>query len=330
VRETDVFYHEAVRESLLFQSYQEVFLREHSLSLRLLPAEGEPAPEADASNTVCRLRALDPVISGRCNEVRRALQQRVRDTVSTQGIRCHAGLREFAVPILAAGRHVSTLVAGSVLDHAWSELDLSRVKEFCKGSSCEPLEEDLRDAYGQTPRVAPGKLRYMLQNLELVAHHLGLHADKLPMMTSQGEPPLVRRMKELVAADLSILLSVKSISKGLHCSPDYLERVFKKHTGRKVGDFFKLARMERADQLLTGCKSKIAAVAFEAGFGSVSQFNRTFKAFTGYTPKQWRLKSRAGDRGRQASDALGSQVFAHLARALRTGPRAASPPENPK
>ena len=295
--ESDFFYHEAVRESPLFHSYREVFLREHSLNLSLLPAEGEPTVEADTLNTLCRMQALDTGISGRCGEVRRALQQRVRDTASTQGICCHAGLREFAVPIVVSGRHVSTLVAGSVLDSAWSDVNFLTVKELCKNSSCDRLEEDLRNAYRQTPRMAPEKLRCLLQYLELMAHHLGLQADKLPMKTREEEPSLLKRMKKLIAEDPSIPLSVNSISNGLHCSPDYLERVFKRYTGRKVCDFLRLARMERAKQLLAVCKTKIVAVAFQAGFGSVSQFNRTFKAFTGYTPKQWRSGSHAGQQG---------------------------------
>ncbi|RJE75540.1 hypothetical protein BGP78_02125 [Pseudoalteromonas sp. MSK9-3] len=56
-------------------------------------------------------------------------------------------------------------------------------------------------------------------------------------------------------------------------------------------DFVNQYRIDEAKRLLCRSRSKILAVAYDAGFNSKSNFNRLFKAHTGVTPSEYRKHS---------------------------------------
>ncbi|HEY5207110.1 MAG TPA: helix-turn-helix domain-containing protein, partial [Roseiarcus sp.] len=48
------------------------------------------------------------------------------------------------------------------------------------------------------------------------------------------------------------------------------------------------ARLRRAAFALTSSRRPVIAIAFDAGFGDLSTFNKTFRAVFGLTPTQYR------------------------------------------
>ena len=53
-------------------------------------------------------------------------------------------------------------------------------------------------------------------------------------------------------------------------------------------DFVARYRIEKAKNLLQDSRWRISGVAFEVGFQSLSQFNRSFRRIEGQSPKQYR------------------------------------------
>jgi AraC-like DNA-binding protein len=49
-------------------------------------------------------------------------------------------------------------------------------------------------------------------------------------------------------------------------------------------------RISHAQRLLTTSREKIASIAFQAGFDSISRFNAAFKAVVGCTPRDYRTR----------------------------------------
>ena len=281
-------FHGALAASELFQRYQRLARRTHRVSLRILPVSESPPPERHIPNSFCRLAARHPVLAPLCRRNRCALQQDIRVSKQARSFRCHAGLTEIGIPIVADGIHVSTLVAGRVLDHAPSKADLCRIEKLLGTDVSPARREKLRQALLRTPTIEPKDLKKLTQWLEFAAEHLAGRARSILLRGSGREPALVKRTKELIARDLTSLHSIRRIAQKLHCSPDYLERAFKAHTGARLRDFMSMARVEKARQLLSLNRASIASVAYDSGFGSLSQFNRMFKRITGKSPKQWR------------------------------------------
>lgn len=64
---------------------------------------------------------------------------------------------------------------------------------------------------------------------------------------------------------------------------------FKEHTGINFNDYLKRMRIEEAKRLLEKGMYKTYEVADRAGFGDVKYFMKTFKSFTGMTPKEYKI-----------------------------------------
>ncbi|MGL4370686.1 MAG: helix-turn-helix domain-containing protein, partial [Spirochaetota bacterium] len=83
-------------------------------------------------------------------------------------------------------------------------------------------------------------------------------------------------------------LSRESLSAKAGLNPDYMGKMFKLFTGKKVGDFLSDIRIQESMSLLKNDNMSIVAIAFDVGFESLRTFNRAFSAYTGMTPSAFR------------------------------------------
>jgi AraC-like DNA-binding protein len=78
-------------------------------------------------------------------------------------------------------------------------------------------------------------------------------------------------------------------------SDSYIRKLFQGE-GTSFSEFVLTRRLVRAHRMLTDRRSSglsIASIAFEAGFGDLSYFNRAFKRCYGATPSEVRDSVRA-------------------------------------
>jgi len=68
----------------------------------------------------------------------------------------------------------------------------------------------------------------------------------------------------------------------------YFCKVFKTATGLTFTNYVARARIERTKQLLLNPHMRISEAAYEAGFQSLSQFNRVFRRVAGESPSTYR------------------------------------------
>lgn len=109
----------------------------------------------------------------------------------------------------------------------------------------------------------------------------------------QTRPSLGTARLELVKADIlgqltDPELNVDGIARRHGVTPRYIQRLFEQD-GQTFSEFLRDARLDLA---ITGLKAvgkatpTISAIAFEAGFGDLSYFNRAFRRRFGATPKE--------------------------------------------
>jgi AraC-like DNA-binding protein len=68
-----------------------------------------------------------------------------------------------------------------------------------------------------------------------------------------------------------------------------LTRLFKKHTGISLQEYFKNLRMSKAGDLLLHSDKTISEIAVETGYVDRFQFSKAFKKARGYSPVQYRM-----------------------------------------
>ena len=73
-------------------------------------------------------------------------------------------------------------------------------------------------------------------------------------------------------------------------SENYLSRLVKKATGRSVGAWIDIVRIQRAKRLLSETRQSIIDIAATVGIEDQSYFSRLFKKETGLTPSAFRKK----------------------------------------
>ena len=67
-------------------------------------------------------------------------------------------------------------------------------------------------------------------------------------------------------------------------------KLFKRNTGLTFTEFVNRARVEQAKRLLLKPQSRVTEVAYDVGFQSLSQFNRSFRRVTAQSPTEYRSR----------------------------------------
>ena len=84
--------------------------------------------------------------------------------------------------------------------------------------------------------------------------------------------------------------TITSYASEIGISENYLSRLVKKYTGRSVGAWIDIVRIQQAKRLLWETRQPIIDIAAAVGIEDQSYFSRLFKKETGLTPSGFRKK----------------------------------------
>ena len=106
-----------------------------------------------------------------CGVCENAAEKRVGESGRAQVYRCHAGLTDIAVPVIADGRHIATLYSGQVLTERPSKAGFERVARDVHRLSYINVK-DLEESYWNVPVVSEADIENTVRILELLADFL--------------------------------------------------------------------------------------------------------------------------------------------------------------
>jgi len=106
-----------------------------------------------------------------CGVCENAAEKRVGENGRAQVYRCHAGLTDIAVPVIADGRHIATLYSGQVLTERPSNAGFERVSRDVQRLKYIDIA-DLEKAYWEVPVVSEADIQNTVRILELFANFL--------------------------------------------------------------------------------------------------------------------------------------------------------------
>src|SRR5690606_2630180 len=90
--------------------------------------------------------------------------------------------------------------------------------------------------------------------------------------------------RSYVMKNFSRDISIDEVASTINMIPTSFCRFFKERTNKQFIKFLNEIRTGYACRLLLEDKLSIAQIAFESGFGTVSNFNKQFKKVKGTTP----------------------------------------------
>lgn len=282
--------YDTLASSLLTEQVEKTFFEATGLPVELVPGT-EPFQffsSQQEKHPFCLLMAQSRDSCAACQQVHEKLQRRIAGRLQPQTICCFAGLVEFAVPIVINGQHVATLQGGRVLRHkpTLEQFDMLARRLTDWGLNSEL--DQFKSRFFQTRVVSRKQIRASVQMLALLAKLLAEDVSRNLLTTHSHEGPCIITAKNFILAHASEPLRLRDAAEHVHVSAQYFCKFFKKATGIGFSEFLGRARVENAKQALANSVLPISEIADQAGFGSLSQFNRTFRRYVGCSPKEYR------------------------------------------
>ena len=146
----------------------------------------------------------------------------------------------------------------------------------------------LRKSYLESQARDPARHSTCAELLNAVAKKLSLHAEYLATRGEGLEPQPVARARYHVHTHFHQSLPLGEVARAAGLSESHFCRVFKKETGWTLTDYITQCRIGWAQRELLHPTARISDVAFNVGFQSLAQFNRSFARMTGCSPSAYR------------------------------------------
>jgi AraC-like DNA-binding protein len=103
-----------------------------------------------------------------------------------------------------------------------------------------------------------------------------------------AEPEPVRKAKDYILSRIEDRLTLEEVAAQVHVSTYYFCKIFKQSTGMTFTEYVNRQRIELAKRELLKPDRRITEVAYDVGYQSLSQFNRSFLKIAGQSPSQFR------------------------------------------
>jgi len=82
-------------------------------------------------------------------------------------------------------------------------------------------------------------------------------------------------------------IELEKVAEVANLHPSAFCRFFKEKSGKSLSEFVSDMRISYACRLILEGKMSVSQICFESGFNNLSNFNRTFKKHTGFTPSNY-------------------------------------------
>ncbi|MBQ8422141.1 MAG: helix-turn-helix domain-containing protein [Bacteroidales bacterium] len=132
------------------------------------------------------------------------------------------------------------------------------------------------------------KFLYILYELSVSDEARVLASSSFAHTSRSTESRRVQKVKQYINDHYAEPLTLAGLADLVGMSPVAFSRFFRMRTGRTLSDYIVDIRLGYAARMLVDSTKNISEVCYECGFNNLSNFNRTFKAKRGYTPRDFR------------------------------------------
>jgi len=277
-----------LKQSQIYRDYEQAFRETTGLPLSLrsieafdLPHQGDPK-----ENPFCALMATTNHSCASCLQLQKKVEEEA--ALEPKTLKCFAGLCDSAVPIRVGENLVAFLQTGQIFLHSPSKKEFSVVtRQLLKWGAQVDLKK-LEEAYFQTRVVTKKQYESILRLLTIFAQHLASMSNQLMVKEESSEPPVITKARVYIAEHQDDDLTLAQVAQSVNTSAFYFCKMFKKATGMTFTDYLARVRVEKVKNLLLNPHKRVSEAAFEAGFQSLSQFNRVFRKIAGESPSTYR------------------------------------------
>ncbi len=280
---------DTLRRSKLFRRYEQVFSEATGLPLTLRPVDYWQMQHDGKKhqNRFCAMLAERPATLAVCLQAHQDIIDHTGLIPHT--VTCPFGLTETAIPVTLGAKIIGYLRIGQVLRHTPAKSDSSKVSRELERHGVR-FTGEIRKAWEKTPLIPPDKYNATVRLLTFFADQLSGLSNQLVPEKNNAEPPLVLKAHKYINKHKNEELSLADVAKAAGASVFHFCKVFHKATGLKFTDYVARVRLEDARTRLLNPNLRVSEIAYNVGFQSLTQFNRTFKRVFGQSPSEFRAR----------------------------------------
>jgi AraC-like DNA-binding protein/ligand-binding sensor protein len=285
---------EQLKKSQIYRDYERAFRETTGMPITLRPIEffNLPHHEDPKEAPFCALMANTNQTCAACLQLQKKVEEQAQMEPKT--LKCFAGMCDAAVPVRVGENLVAFLQTGQVFIAKPSSKDFNRLAKELINWGVQADLKKMEEAYFQTRVLDKKQFEAVLRLLTIFAQHLASLSNQLMVSAQQSESPMVTRAKAFIAEHQDEELSLRQVAGAVNTSAFYFCKMFKQATGLTFTDYLARVRIEKVKNLLINPHKRISEAAYEAGFQSLSQFNRVFRKIVGESPTTWREKLQRG------------------------------------
>ena len=157
------------------------------------------------------------------------------------------------------------------------------------GARCRQVASFLNSYYDMTIDFFIGsqapvfQLHQAVRDLSREAERSKSRAIDLPSSQS-----IVGKIEEIVRQNLDKPVTCEEIAKQVFLNSEYLSRMFRKKTGKKLSSYIAEQKMEEAKRQLKTTDKPVSVISMELGYGNFSHFSKCFRKICGVSPQEYR------------------------------------------
>jgi len=282
---------EEIRETEIFKEYEQAYAEVTKLPLVLRSADPERylPPVTHNEHEFCAYMRKHNDSCKTCMHV--GLHHIGQNGVERQV--CFAGLNLAAIPIKVNQEIIGYLQTGEVLLEKQTDPGLDKVTKQLIGWGISLQKEEIELLLEDGPVMSPKQFEAVLKMLEIFARHISELAARISVIPEMSEPDAIRKSREYIRDNSDERISLDQVAAVANMSASHFCRVFKKATDMNFSEYLARVRIEKAKKMLMESNYTMTHVAYDTGFNSVTDFNRTFKKITGETPSGFRKSASA-------------------------------------
>jgi AraC-like DNA-binding protein/ligand-binding sensor protein len=277
-----------LKRSQVYRDYERAFRETTGLPLALRPTEAFDLPHHGdpKESPFCALMSRSNHSCAACLQMQKKVEESARLEAKT--LKCFAGLCDSAVPVRVGNNLIAFLQTGQILLHTPNQSEFTRATRELVKMGTEVDLKQLEEAYFQTRVVTKKQYESIVRLLSIFAQHLSGLSNQLMVQGASAEAPAISRARSLIAERHADQLSLTEIAQAVNMSAFYFCKTFKRATGMTFTEYLARVRVEKVKNLLLNPHKRVSEAAYEAGFQSLSQFNRVFRRIAGQSPSAYR------------------------------------------
>ncbi|CEI72778.1 PocR ligand-binding domain-containing protein [Romboutsia hominis] len=287
----------------VLQNIQDSFANSLGMGAVIVDYKGEPITKESNFTKFCTYIRNNDELKGKCYKCDAYGGVQSAITKKPHIYKCHAGLVDFAIPIMANNTYIGAILGGQVR----LKEDLKEENNVLKDKYNEELSKYYKDikikTYEEVKYAAD--LMYQISNYILNKDIVKINSDfnsnkaKIDRATnielikeynleSEQYSEEIHKALNYIHSNIKKNITLEEVANHINLSPNYLSKTFKKDIGINFITYITNKKIALAKEMLKDTDTPILNISIDLSFNKPNYFSKVFKKIVGLTPSEYR------------------------------------------